>query len=105
MDRQFTPAAGMVGFIAAHRRLTQLPHEPSMTALGHDGSHFSYCSTAFVTTFLAPLLQTRLPDLATAPAVAQATIGSLFIPQALEPRRMVATLAALPRRDVAVAAK
>ncbi|MCY2930783.1 MAG: alpha/beta fold hydrolase [Planctomycetota bacterium] len=54
MDRQFTQAAGMVGFSTTHPRLTQLPHDATMTAAGHDGSHFSYCGTPFITTYLAP---------------------------------------------------
>lgn len=94
MDRRFTQAAGMVGFITNHPRLTQLPHEPSMTALGHDGSHFSYCGTAFVTTFLAPILQTHLPDLAATPAIAHAAPGDPFLRQSLEPLKTVATVAA-----------
>lgn len=49
MDRQHTPAAGLVGFTARHPRLTQIAHNPTTAAAGDDGSHFSYCTTGFIT--------------------------------------------------------
>ena len=57
MDRQFTEAAGKVGFDAAGANLTQVPFDRSMEAVGHNGSHLSYCSSGFVTAYVAPLIR------------------------------------------------
>jgi pimeloyl-ACP methyl ester carboxylesterase len=95
MDRQFTEAAGKVGFAMTHPRLTQLPHDGSMTAAGHDGSHFSYCGTPFVTAYLAPILQTRIPNMAATPLVALAAPSAPFLQQALEPLATASRLAAI----------
>lgn len=57
MDRQFTQAAGLVGFDAAGANLKQIPFDSSMERVGHDGSHMSYCSSGFVTAYVAPLIK------------------------------------------------
>ncbi len=57
MDRQFTEAAGKVGFEASGSNMTQIPFDRSMEAAGLDGSHLSYCSSGFVTAYVAPLIK------------------------------------------------
>jgi pimeloyl-ACP methyl ester carboxylesterase len=77
MDRQFTEAAGKVGFSMTHPRLTQIPYDSSMARAGHDGSHFSYCGTGFVTAYVGPLIRSDFHDggpvIATAPPPAEAS--------------------------------
>ena len=105
MDRRFTPAAGKVGFAMTHPRLTQLPHDATMTAAGHDGSHLSYCGSAFIREYLAPILRTGVPDVAAAPTVALARPYAPLLRQAIEPLAYAPTFLAPRRQGVVVAAK
>ncbi|MEI7837088.1 MAG: alpha/beta hydrolase [Planctomycetota bacterium] len=65
MDRKFTEAAGNVGFAATSPKLTQVPYDPGMAKVGHDGSHLSYCGTGFVMAHVAPLIQGRPSEIDT----------------------------------------
>lgn len=66
MDGQHTEAAGKVGFRPMGRgavyygNLVQVPWDPRMTAVGHDGGHFGYTAPRFMQAHVKPWL-TEIP--------------------------------------------